>query len=367
MAKKAPKKPAGTDLWGEDHLLEAPRTDLENRRRIGRRARIARVGVWTALIVAPLSVLTNVGMIGTLLNAGGGDDTVQAQTVELQGNPGQGEAQLAVQEWIAAQVDEGGIPGASLIGWSSSASIPAMTDETTEAYGHTFAVATDSMGVLEVTQVVFRDRASGAVTASTEEPSIAFTDKDLTVAAPAETWAGYGAPSSDKGVQSSVDAWAASLTSGSSDNVRVSVRDGNADHLYPVLDGVQSVKTEIISIGQKPTTREMSDKDVQEIRSQAIARVRVSVVWDEDDSVQQSPAAPTAGAASDGGGEDPAAPAPADAPALGSADAKGTTFVMDLRLTGMDSGAPVVTAWGPTGSGPALTDFQNAYTESSSN
>lgn len=369
------------DPWGEENLKEAPRSDLQKRRKVRLRDRAGRIVIWTNLALSPLLVLALIGSFGMLASDGPDQDPVSTQK---QTDPGQAQARIAVQSWVDQQAESGGIPGATLMSWSASTRLPAMSDSAVDAYGHTFGVQTSELGIIDVTQVVFVDKATGAVTASPDAPSVEAVDPELTAAAPAAPWAGLEEAESDLGASSAVSAWAKAYTSGDSENLRVALRDGNKGHAYPTLKDVASVETSVVSVGQTPITKEMSDKEVEDAKSWAVARVQLTVTWSSNSAGEPAPADPAPAPAEPAPAEPAAAPAepapaaPADPaappvePAQGTSvgirtetnpdgTPTGTTFTFDVLLKDVDSGTPTVTAWGPAGTGPELTDFQNAY------
>lgn len=338
-----------------DDVQAVPRSDIPIGRRGMWRAKLLRLGL---IALIPLNFVACVVVINDFV-----DDTFSAsqaneqQAGSLTASPGQGEAKLAVDAWITSQAETGGLAGAELIGWSGSQEIPGMTSESVVAYGHDFDVNTDNLGVVQVQQIVFEDKATGAISASSDPPSISVATPGADVEAPEQTWTGFTTASADDGVDSAITGWARAWTSGDSESVRVAMRDPDTGHAYSTLSGVEAVEVNVVDVATREVPEDASEKEREEAASWGVARVEVTVLW-SDTATSSSGDAP---AASDGGGEAPAV-IDEDETADGSAaDSEGTTFTVDVRLADMATGTPTVTAWGAAGTGPDLTDYENAY------
>lgn len=348
-----------------DDAQAVPRSDIPIGRRGARRARLTRWAVYALLIwggFASLFIVTD--QVNKTLN----EPSTTSQAAALSSSPGQGEAQVAVNAWISDQAENGGLTGASLIGWAGSDELPALSDSKTSAYSHTFTVNTDNLGVVEVEQIVFEDKASGAVTASSEAPSITANDSGEPVQEPETTWAGYESAETDTGIDSAITSWARAYTSGDSESVRLAMRDPSTSHTYPTLENVGAVQVNVTDVATRTVEDGASQKEKDQAASEGIARVEITVVWSDGETSSDQAAASDGGGdvpseqagASDGGGEMPSVLQDSD----DAAPENGTTFTMDVRMTGMTSGTPTVTAWGSSGTGPGLTDYENAYTAS---
>lgn len=349
MAKKT------SSPW--DEVEAVPRSDIKIGKRGRFQSRALRGALYLALI---LGIIAAYFAIDTAV-FGGGDEESAKTAASLESNPGQGEARVALESWVEKQEDEGGIQGARLLGWSSSEAVPDMSSETVAAFSHTFSVETSNLGVIEVRQIVFQDVTSGSVTASTQPPSLDAFDTAGTVEGPDQSWVGFAPAKSDQGAESAITAWARAYTSGDSESLRVTMRDQDTSHVYPALTGVGAVEVNILEVAHRDLDGDASKKELDEAESWAVARVEVTVLWTEDGE----PLGGSDAEASDGGGELPAVVDGGEESSKPSGDAAGTTFTVDIRLTDMEGGTPTVTAWGAAGTGPSLTDFENAYVASS--
>lgn len=355
MSKDSKRNP--WDLEAE----AVPRSDIP---KLGRsvKGRVLRIGLWGSVICMPLILMFGAATVNNTLNP------PQAPAVSgtaLTSSPGQAEARIAVDAWITDQKDSDGLRDARIVDWSGSAPVKTLDDHGVATYAHTFDVQTSDQGLLQVTQNVNVDTRTGVATASSTPPTMQVQPRSTGVTE-ADGWAGFEAPGSDPGVDSAVETWAKAYVSGASENVRVTMQDPDAGHEYPVLTGVQSISVSVTDVGQKSVPDGASKKDREQAAQWGVARAEITVVWDKDRSTTSDKDSDEPnGSGSDakaGGGDDKGRDVSVeDSDDSDSAESKGTTFTVDLRLDGMDTGTPRVTAWGSPGQGPDLKDFDNAY------
>lgn len=130
---------------------------------------------------------------------------------------------------------------------------------------------------------------------------------------PMDGWESIGAP---EAANSTVTSWATALVS-SPEDLKLAVRDGDPSHAYASLSGVTLQEA---SIAKAWSPR---DRQGEVDTSTLVASVNI-VIADPDDAKVR------------------------------------TTIQYDVLIRGADTAAPYVTAWGPTGSGTTLTDYENA-------
>lgn len=347
-----------------DKVEAVPRSDIKIGRKGEVRSRLWRYALYGALL---LGLVAAYFVVDTVVF--GSDETQGSQvTGNVESSPGSGEARLAVETWIEDQAGGGGLEEARLVAWSSSQTLPALSSDTVAAYSHAFSVDTSTLGMIDVRQVVFEDRASGAITAASTPPSIITAGEGDTVEKPEQTWQGFTAVENEQGVDAAINSWVRSYTSGDSENVRVTVRDPDTSHVYPTLSGVEAVEVNVADVAQQEVASDAPAREHEAAESWAIARVEITAWFSEDgaasgedDAATSAPTpAATAPPSGDGGGE----PAIVETEEERAAAGQGLSFTVDVRLTDMNGGTPTVTAWGPAGTGPSLTDFENAYVAS---
>lgn len=328
-----------------------PRADIKTGRKGRLLSKLLRIGLVITILQAPLSFLGLLNFVATMGSDPATDTGPNIQQVAVEPAPGQGEARLAVQKWLDAQATNGGLTGTSIVSWAGSTTAKALDTPTSEAFIHSFDVQTAELGMVRVQQVVYAEKGSMAVVASDSAPAIVARGQMDSRVSTTTTWAGFHTAGELTGIDSAATTWARSYTSGDSESVRVAVRDPQLTHVYPTLDGVQQVQVEMVDVAQRTVEANASDKEKDDAASFALARVKVTVLWSEDARAN------TSSGASDGGGENPAKKQ-ADI-----SSGQGTTMTFDLLLTDVASGAPLVKAWGPEGSGPTLKEYQNAWTK----
>lgn len=132
-------------------------------------------------------------------------------------------------------------------------------------------------------------------------------------------WPGLSTDAAPEPVERAVQSWANAYVSGSSSALRLSVGDPSAESLYVPLTGVTSATATVSKVAPFPDERTL------------LARVDLAVLW----------AGRAAAATQD---------EQADLP----------TISFDVLVERADTASPVVTAWGPPGSGPDLQRYGNA-------
>lgn len=329
----------GEQLW-EEQAITVPRADVPHGNAARLRRVAARSAFWLNAVVGPLA------LVGILLMAGNYVGAVNrfeelGETVaqEVSAAPGQGQARAALQEYLDTDA-VGAFPDARILAWEASQSAPSLSGDGVSAYRHVFTVDTGTGQVLRFAVAVMVDDASGAVSVPGLDPSVEPVASLDGVSLP-DVWAGWEVYSEASGVDSALDAWVRAYTSGESENVRVTMRDEDASHLYPVIVGAESATGRVLQVAA-PADGAGDDPDVLLVRAQ------IDVTWPEPSrSAEDGEVAP-----SDGGG---------GVPEVVTAESLTTSFTVDLRMMGARTGAPVVVAWGPVGAGPALVDYGNAF------
>lgn len=354
------RKKKNASVWGEEPQ-RVPRADIPTGRKGKWKGRLLRTGVWLAILQTPFSLMAMMYTAGSIGNDA--EEEAGTSASALVATPGQAEARLAVEAWINEQKGSGGqFDSAKIISWAHSKSAPALTSGKVEAYVHAFSVQTATLGIVEVESTVYRYKESGAVVAAPLAPSVAMSGIQNSTGDEPTVWKGYDSTSEVAGVESSTLNWAQAFASGNGENLRVAMRDPATTHTYPTLDGVKSVSVNVVDVAQKHVDQNDSEKVAAEKRDTALARIEVVVTWGEIDNSSLAKDAP---AASDAGGaetpETSALPEASDVTTDDSGKVEGTVMTFDVLLSDVNSGAPVVTAWGAVGEGSTLTPYQNAY------
>lgn len=304
---------------GSDDLLRvnlaAPAERLRESRSFRRRAM-----VWTFLIVGFIA-------IGTSLNSTFNSEPDAAPDVttsaEVNASPGKSIAQAKVAEWLAQ--DPSPLPGGSIISWDGFTTIKGgkaknETDNPANAAElHTFTLSAmlgDKAVFYDATVLVSVSDTLGAIAAG--EPTLLPRVPAATQGWSSQTWPGYDTAQVPDAVAQSVGQWAKAFTE-SADALRLYVGDEDSTHSYMPLQGARVLSSSVVSAGYVKVEGEEKPKVI-------IARVELTLAW-------------------------------STAP-----DAKGSKVMYDVRVEQAHTASPRIVAWGPTGTGPALTKYGNAIT-----
>lgn len=315
MAKRSQKnKPIGyMDSWQD--AVEIPKAGLpdaierENRWRKVRRS--SRTLAFLVMLSAFAVVVMAFSVVGNL-----NDDPV------AEGVPSTSADALGhVTSWLNTTPSP--IPGAQVAGWVSyivtNEAAPDAGDGASDGLQretHTVSLITANDTSVNVQVQVAVDAHGRATMIGT--PAISSVLPRDTESAPSP-WVGL--PSADVGETGSkaIENWAKALTSSDPAALALAVGDTDTTHAYVPLVGVQNVTTTVTGGAWLVDSSGNQTGD-------AIASVQMRIEWVGEAYTEES------------------------LPAV---------FTYDVLLRGASSAAPVVTAWGGSGTGPSLTDFIN--------
>ncbi len=329
--------------WTDDD--EVPRASAPDGMRLAKRQRRYRRVVWSTVWLTPCALLALIVVAGSKAPAA---PPVVHSVVNENTSPGRTAATQELDAWLAETPSP--LPGAKVVSWDGATSVATVSPPpgatSTGAAGGTPWPAEIDTFTLEVPEqppsnqppsstppsyTVYKagievalDPAGGAVALGgpslTVEPPTPSANADPSVG----PWPGIqSATSVSQPVSQAIQGWLAAYTSGSSSSLGLSVGDPNSAHAYIPLSGVSSATDTVMAAASLPNGAE-------------IVEVTLNLVWDG-----QTP--PQSGSQS------------------GSSLPQTT---MDLLIERANTAAPVVVAWGPPGSGPTLTPYENAVSPS---
>ena len=312
------RKAVAPTMW--DQAEEVPRAGIPSTDRLNRRMRWNRRFIWAVLAAFPLM---GGGLIVTAasLKAAGVEEAPAAVV-----DPGaRAVAISAVTSWLGGVPAP--LPGGRLVSWDTAALLPAFVPTSADTKEDVAAAATlntheltvqDGTGALFAVQVLVASNRLGEMSV-VGLPSLLPLPPASDWAAGASAWPNLAQTTADAPVLSAVDAWVEAFTSGDPAKLRLTVGDPDTEHAYMPMSGVLS------ATGESSTAGWVLD-EAGEQTSTMIVQVDVQFTWPGADPLKAGPKA--AG--------------------------------YDLLVTGADSGAPRVVAWGGAGTGPVLTEFGNA-------
>jgi hypothetical protein len=313
MARRA--SPGGWLTDNEEH----PRADTLSGRRFRRRARFYRVYLLAAAALAPVLLLA-------LAAAVSGSPAVTPAAPPATDSPGRAAATEAMLDWLSAP--NPGLVDGRLLLWSGTRTLDPPIAESTATAGdpaltvevHSF-VLVDGAGnrFTAEFQVALGGQGGARVLSGPSLTPLPVLDPDLTRTA--GPWPGRPSAPAPEPVVAAVRAWAAAYTSGDPAALRLTVGDPDPARSYLPLTGVAEAATTVGAC----TALDAATTAV---------RVDLAITW--------SAGTPTATAV-------PAA-------------AASRPVAFDVLVTGADTAAPRVVAWGGPGTGPALVPFGNAVT-----
>ena len=293
----------------------------------GWRRRAIRVVLWTVIVTWPL---VGLALVATVANRTSGGSTSASAAAMSASSPGRAVATQTVQSWLHTV---GAPPRMTMLSWDGASTVPAA--RLVDSSGKLVVPAPGYISEIDTFTVV--DSAGQAYKASVQvlvDPRGGAKSLGGPLLEPVPTpatdgwsdggpWPGLSASSSvSDSVKTSVQGWATAYTSGDSSVLRLALGDTSADHTYLALVGATGVSTEVSSVAQ------LSQTD----KSRVVVRVSMLVQW-------------------------AARPVHADDPKVNKDRA---SMVVDLLVERADTAAPLVTAWGPPGSGPTLVRYGNA-------
>jgi hypothetical protein len=285
---------------------------------------VFRAYVWTASLLTPFLLLaTLAALTGSTASA-----TVDAPRVT---SPGRAAATERILDWLAGP--DPGLPGGRMLLWSGARTAAPPTTGTANGGGDAaLAVEVDTFVVVDgngnqfTAEVQVALDENGAATVLSGPSLTPLPVLDLAAAHNAGPWPGRPTGQPTAPVMAAVRAWAAAYTSSDQAALRLTVGDPDPARGYLPLTGVAAAETTVGPVA-------VLDRATQ------VVRVDLAITWAATGSTEQASAAAT-----------PPAGTTAAAPKI--------TF--DVLITGADTAAPRVVAWGGPGSGPGLTPFQNA-------
>lgn len=310
---KKPKK-VTIDPW--DQLVEAPRANVPEASRLATRALWLRFLIWAVMVgfvATALGMLVMASGLGKASQAGpAGDNSLVIAT-----------ATRAMEAWLADD------PAPMLSGRILTTDVvePLEFDLPANAVPPTFSVSVVRFTLIDQLNQTYRagiqvavDPRGSAEAIST--PSLEQIPNSANDAWATGPWPGLDTTAVPETVTSAIDAWAKAYAGGDPDALRLSVGDTDPNHWYTPLSWVQQAfaSADVATALDEDETR-------------LAVQVKLALVWVGQPLIDQ--------ANSTGVGNLP-------------------SITMDLLVERADTAAPVVTAWGPAGTGPTLTAFANA-------
>jgi len=300
---------------------EVPRAGVSDTERLARRQRLYRVVVWAAIIAFPFAVL------GVLIRV----TSPTTRTVLSASSAGTGAVspgKAVAYEELFAWLDQtpSPLPGGRVVSWDGAERVsPVRLPKGSADAGPAAPTEIDRFLVVSGAgtmyqadvEVVYGADGAYALGGPSLEP---ITAAPASAASGASPWPGV-VPSTDvsSAVQAAINSWVTAYTSGSPEELRLSVGDPDGSVTFFPLSGIESASATATAVA--PTGPAGSDEEMVE--------VTLAITWDGESTDQ----------AVSGGG-----------PAT----------TMDLLVARASTAAPVVVAWGPAGSGPSLRPYQNA-------
>lgn len=318
------KKGRSTDLDWYDTSEEAPNPTAPDGYRLARRQRWTRRYVKLSVILCPVITLVAIASVAR---------TSSTSTGPSISSPGRTAATIAIEQWLAERPSP--LPGAAIVSYDGAS--PVKSPKTAQGTPITwrgeienFTLATNETGtnpvIWSVGVEVAIDHSGGATAVSGPSflPGGQTSSGSWDSGAP---WPGLVSTTSVSGaVQTVINNWLAAYTSGNNAALHLAVGDTNANHVYTALSGVRSASDTILAAAQIGSASQ----------DEMIVEVSLNLVWNGE-----------ASSSSISGSS-------------GSAEQLGPSTTMDLLVARASSAAPVVVAWGPPGSGPALYPYENA-------
>lgn len=323
---------------------EVPNPQLPDGIRLASRQRRYRWMVWSTVVIAPIALFS------VVIVAGAKSATTHPQVVATgsqASSPGRTAATLELNTWLN-QVPSP-LPGATVLSWDGAVAVPAVPSPQVNGQSATAgSVPTWNAEIDNFTLVVQPTQSTSSSTTASSQTvydagvevainpagggAIAIGGPSITVAPPPASnnwqvggpWPGLSASASvSQPVQSAINGWLVAYTSGSSSALGLSVGDPNLSRGYLPLSGVTSATDSVIAAANRPNDAE-------------IVNISLSITWSgSSTSTTQS---------------------------NGSSTPPLTT--MDVLVERASTAAPVVVAWGPSGSGPTLRPYQNSVPQS---
>lgn len=293
--------------------------DPSARSRGKRRYRTARRAVFASMILAPLNVVGLILMFSIVLN---GVDATGPGTAQIQATQtGRTQADRSLEQWLAN--DESVFADAEITSWDGTSNIEEV-EATEQDIGyqlmtHDFTLRTaDGVYYRAAVRTAYSpSKGVKVLSTPTVTPLAPSAAADWEPTEPADGW---GATATSASATDAISSWAQALAT-SPNELKLATRDEDPVHVYSTLTGVNVASVSIVQ-SSSPVS------DSGEMDSSTVAAT-VSVELTDAD-------------AEDSTGE------------------VSTTMQYDVLVRGADTAAPYVTAWGATGSGTGLSDYENA-------
>jgi len=299
---------------------EQPRAGTLSGKTIRRRARFYRLYLLSAAVLAPLLLLALVAAVSA-------SPAPATAPPPVQNPPGRSAATEAMLDWLSGP--NPGLVDGRLLLWSGARQIQAPAAENrTTAEALALAVEVDTFVVADGAgnqftaefQVALDGQSRAKVLSGPSLTPLPVLDPEAS--RNAGLWPGRPSMQAPEPVSAAVRAWAAAYTSGDPAALRLTVGDPDRARAYLPLTGVASVTT---SVGAATALDAAT----------VVARAELTITW-----ATGTPTATTA-------------PTTVDAPAP-------PPVAFDVLVTGSDTAAPRVVAWGCPGAGPTFVPFGNA-------
>lgn len=339
MARKK-KNPRG-DIWGDSassaSLNRVP-DEVPRARTIAAKKttgyRFAKFLVWACVIAIPVSGLmwlsTNSQMSSIRY------DIAHIPASESVSSPGKSAAFVAMKTWLASNPQP--LLGGQIVSWDGFRNIakPEQTQQEAKKNPlpdytfelHTFTLA-DGNGNLfsSQVQIAVGPKDAGSIAVGTPSLEASPPTAPISVVSP---WFGFSRSAAPKPVTNAVAAWATAFTSGDPSKLLLAVGDGDPKHAYMPLYGVSAVSSDVSFAAYVPPTGDAAEKYTQgQPTSKMIAQVKLTITWEK-------------------------------APKLEQGQRNTTVITYDVLVSRANEASPQVVAWGGPGTGPTLTQYQNA-------
>lgn len=334
MARR--KKPAGAaetgDAWLDSDPVEIPRPGAPATEQTARRARTLRGYVWAAIWAVPVLLLLNLVTLAQTF----GPRPAAETNVTMTSPPSKAVALQAVTTWL--EQPDSPLPGGRIVDWESVRTVPnpELDDPEDNAAQPTIEVHTVRLastgGQLWSAQVSTATTPAGSVPIG--QPALAMTAPAGTSAATIDRWPRHDPTSPSEAVHTAVNSWARAYFGTDPQLLRQTVGDTRADVSYVPLAGADAAE---VSVGDAAGIWDGTGRaNTNQAPEAMIVAVEVATTWG---GATTTPATPAAGSVRT-----------EDLP----------TIAFDVLVTGTDTAAPRVVAWGAPGSGELLTPWSNA-------
>lgn len=330
MSKKH-STPKSTHAWLTE-AEEVPRAKVTANKDLEKRQRFYRIVVTSAIVLLPLSLLTNVVEYGNAAHKSA--VPVSAQKVNTDAKAA---AILAVQSWLAQTPSPVAGVG-KMLSWDGATPVAKPTQTAEQKQSNPlppYSLEIDHFTIVDGQGVTYHadvqvayDPARGTqVIGAPDLTPIAASDTSSWVSS--TPWFGLSSATAPQAATAAVDAWAKAFTGGDSDALRIAVGDGDSSHSYVPLQNVVSESAHITYSAYLPVNG-VGPTQANPHTSRLLAQVELSLQWAGQPQPQSGQKLPL--------------------------------VTYDVILDKADTAAPVVVAWGGAGTGPTLKPFSNALT-----